>query len=69
MNDPACTCGLDRVRTFFSQRPTGRVLVLIVLLKLFIMFFILRLIFFQPAMKGLNEEEKADAVGSVLTNK
>ena len=61
--------GTQRVRTFFRQRPTGRVLVCLVLLKLFIMFAILRVFFFQPARKGMSPDEKAAAVGTTLTRR
>lgn len=54
------------IRTFFAQRPTGRVLVAIVLLKLFVMFVVLRIFFFQPAMKGMNNEEKAQHVSTAI---
>ena len=57
------------IREYFRHRPTGRTLVLIVCLKLFVMFVILRLFFFQPALAGMDETQKADAVGShIATN-
>ncbi|MBR1711826.1 MAG: DUF4492 domain-containing protein [Alloprevotella sp.] len=50
------------VRAFFRQRPTGSWLVAIVCLKLFVMFAILRVFFFKPAMGGMSAEEKANTV-------
>lgn len=57
---------LGNIRTFFSRRPTGRALMIIVVLKLFIMFVLLRIFFFQPAMKGLDDSEKADRVSTAI---
>lgn len=54
------------ISTFFRRRPTGRALVAIVLLKLFIMFVVLRIFFFQPAMKGLSDDEKALRVSTAI---
>ena len=45
----------------------GRVLWVIILLKLFILFAILRLFFFQPVLKNMTEEEKQEAVARELT--
>lgn len=59
---------LQKIRQFLRQHPTGKVLVLLVCLKLFIMFAILRVFFFQPAMHGMGDEEKAFAVGVHLEN-
>ena len=44
----------------------GRTLWLIILLKLAIMFLVLRLFFFQPVLEGLSEQEKQEAVGREL---
>ncbi len=44
----------------------GRTLWLIILLKLAIMFLVLRLFFFQPVLGGLSEQEKQEAVGREL---
>ena len=38
-----------------------------VFLKLFIMFAILRVFFFRPAMSGMTEEQKSEIVGIHLT--
>jgi len=45
----------------FKDMTVGRTLWLIIIIKLFIMFAILRLFFFKPALTG-TEEEKADRV-------
>lgn len=58
----------ERIRTFFRQRPIGRTLVLLVCLKLFIMFAILRVFFFKPAMRGMEDKEKAELVSTRLGN-
>lgn len=50
----------------FKSMTIGKTLWLIVLIKLFIMFAILRLFFFQPVLKG-SDEQKADTVRSNLT--
>lgn len=50
----------------FRNMTWGRTLWLIILLKLFIMFVILRLFFFQPALAGLDETEKQEAVAKEL---
>ena len=50
----------------FRNMTWGRTLWLIILLKLFIMFIILRLFFFQPVLSGMDEEEKQEAVAKEL---
>ena len=45
----------------FKSMTVGKTLWVIVLIKLFIMFAILRVFFFQPALKG-SDEQKADTV-------
>ena len=45
----------------------GRPLVLLILLKFFILFAILRVFFFRPAMAGKSEQEKSEIVGENLT--
>ena len=54
-------------RNGFASMTWGRTLWFIILVKLAIMFLILRIFFFQPSLQG-NEADKADAVGSRLTN-
>jgi hypothetical protein len=39
----------------------------LIILKLIILFAILRVFFFKPAMKGLTDEQKSEAVGTALT--
>jgi len=41
-------------------------LVVIVVLKLLVIFVLLRIFFFQPAMKGLDNDEKAERVSKIL---
>ena len=50
----------------FKHMTWGRMLWIIIMVKLFIMFAILRIFFFRPAMKGLTEEQKSERVGVVL---
>ncbi len=54
-------------RDGFRQMTWGRTLWIIILVKLFVMFAILRLFFFKPALEGLSEEEKTEVVGTSLT--
>lgn len=50
----------------FRNMTWGRTLWLIILIKLFIMFAILRVFFFQPALAGKSEAEKQHAVAEEL---
>lgn len=50
----------------FRSMTTGRVLWTIILIKLFIIFVVLRVFFFQPAMAGMTEEEKTHAVAGAV---
>ena len=50
----------------FRDMTWGRTLWVIILLKLFIYFVVLRIFFFQPFYKGLNDKEKAEMVGRQL---
>ncbi len=50
----------------FRQMTWGRTLWIIILLKLAVMFLVLRLFFFQPALAGLNTEEKQETVARNL---
>lgn len=54
-------------RDGFRNMTWGKPLVWLILLKLFILFAILRVFFFKPAMKGLTDQQKSEAVGEVLT--
>lgn len=55
--------------TWMKKKSIGRTLVLLVVIKLFVMFGILRVFFFQPALKNMNEAEKAQVVGQELVTK
>lgn len=50
----------------FREMKVGKTLWLIIFIKLFIMFAILKLFFFQPTLKG-TDEEKAEQVRNNIT--
>ena len=50
----------------FRRMTLGRTLWVLVLLKLFVIFVILRLFFFRPAMQGMTIEEKQQHVAQRL---
>ena len=50
-------------RDGFRNMTWGRPLVWLILLKVFILFAILRVFFFKPAMAGLSDEERSRVVG------
>ena len=52
----------------FRQMTLGRTLWALILLKLFIMFAILRLFFFRPAMRGMSDEQKQQHVAEQLAS-
>lgn len=54
-------------RDGFKNMTWGKPLWLLIFLKLFIMFAILRVFFFRPAMSGMTEEQKSEIVGIHLT--
>ena len=54
-------------RDSFREMTWGRPLVWLILLKLFILFAVLRVFFFKPAMAGMSEEQKSEMVGDNLT--
>ena len=54
-------------RDGFRNMTWGKPLVWLILLKLIILFGILRVFFFKPAMRGLTDEQKSEKVGIVLT--
>ncbi|MBO4476201.1 MAG: DUF4492 domain-containing protein [Bacteroidales bacterium] len=54
-------------RDGFRNMTWGRPLVWLILLKLFILFAVLRVFFFKPAMAGLSDEQKSEQVGERLT--
>lgn len=53
----------------FKQMTWGRTLWLIIVLKLFVIFVVLRFCFFPPAMQGLSNDEKSERVGQQLQQK
>jgi len=54
-------------RDAFKNMTWGRPLVWLILLKVFILFAILRVFFFKPAMAGMSDEQKSEQVGDRLT--
>lgn len=59
----------DFYRDGFREMTWGRVLWAIILIKLFVMFFVLKLFFFPSFLEGKTETEKQDYVGLELTNR
>lgn len=53
-------------RDSFREMTWGRPLVWLILLKLFILFAVLRVFFFRPEYAGMTEEQKSEAVGDRL---
>ena len=51
----------------FRTMTLGRVLWAVILIKLFVIFVVLRLFFFRPALAGMDEQQKGEAVGTALT--
>ena len=51
----------------FKNMTWGRPLWGLIFLKIIILFFVLRLFFFQPILAGKSDEEKIDYVGTELT--
>ncbi|WP_418827349.1 DUF4492 domain-containing protein [Phocaeicola sp.] len=56
-------------RDGFRSMTLGRTLWVLILIKLFIMFFILKLFFFPSFLKGKTNEEKQEYVGSELIHR
>lgn len=56
-------------RDGFRAMTWGRTLWLVILVKLFIMFAILKVFFFPDFLKGKSEAEKEDFVGTELVNR
>ena len=54
-------------RDGFRNQTWGRPLIWLVVLKFFILFAILRVFFFKPALGGMTDAEKSEAVGENLT--
>lgn len=53
----------------FQNMTWGRTLWLIVIVKLFVMFFILKLFFFPSFLSGKSEGQKQEYVGAELTGR
>ena len=53
-------------RDSFREMTWGRPLVWLILLKLFIIFAVLRVFFLKPAMSGMTEQQKNEIVGERL---
>lgn len=51
----------------FRNMTWGRPLWILIFLKVFILFFVLRAFFFQPVLSGKTEEQKIEHVGMELT--
>lgn len=51
----------------FRSMTWGRTLWLLIFLKIIILFAVLRLFFFRPAMEGKTDAEKSDVVGAALS--
>ena len=51
----------------FRQMTWGRILWVVIIAKLLVMFLVLRVFFFQPAMSGMSEQEKQETVSRHLT--
>ena len=45
----------------------GRTLWILILVKLFLIFVVLRLFFFRPTLQGLDNDAKSETVGNNLT--
>ena len=64
-------CTLKSIWNFyvdgFKNMTWGRPLWGLIFLKIIILFFVLRLFFFQPTLAGKSEAEKIDIVGRELT--
>ena len=62
---------LGRVARFyvegFQSMTWGRTLWILILVKLFVIFVVLRIFFFQPALSGMDEAAKQEAVGRALS--
>ncbi len=54
-------------RDGFRNMTWGRPLVWLILLKVFILFAVLRVFFFKPAMKGMTDSQKSETVAERIT--
>lgn len=55
-------------RDGFRNMTWGRTLWFLIILKVVILFAVLRAFFFQPAMAGMTDEQKSEQVGNHLSN-
>lgn len=53
----------------FKNMTWGKPLWILIILKAVILFLVLRMFFFRPAMAGKTDEEKSEYVGTQLTTK
>lgn len=53
----------------FRRMTTGRILWVIILIKLFVIFVVLRIFFFKPAMSGLSPQQKQNRVATTVLSK
>lgn len=53
-------------RDGFRNMTWGRTLWLVIIIKLFVIFVVLRLFFFHPALSGMSNTEKQNKVGENL---
>ena len=53
--------------TGFREMTWGRTLWILILVKLFLIFVVLRLFFFRPTLQGLDNDVKSETVGNNLT--
>lgn len=56
-------------RDGFRNMTWGKQLWFLILLKVIILFAVLRVFFFKPAMAGMTEKQKSEHVGYNLTNR
>ena len=56
-------------RDGFRNMTWGKPLVWLIVLKLIILFAVLRVFFFKPVMRGMTDEQKSEMVGEQLTRK
>ena len=50
----------------FRRMTTGRILWKIILIKLFVIFIVLRIFFFKPVMSGLSPQQKQTRVATAV---
>ncbi len=55
-------------RDGFRNMTWGRPLIWLILLKIFILFVVLRIFFFKPAMAGLSDQQRSNVVGERITD-